>query len=77
MSWEKFIVFLFVPKIIRIFAENRRRQTMEQVKTREEFLERFEAAKQRKRDMVAKMKEEMTIECEKRTGKKPTSFFVL
>lgn len=50
---------------------------MEQVKTREEFLERFEAAKQRKRDMVAKMKEEMTIECEKRTGKKPTSFFVL
>lgn len=46
-------------------------------KTREEFLDRFEAAKQRKREMVAKMKEEMTIECEKRYGKKPTSFFVL
>lgn len=50
---------------------------MEQVRTREEFLAKFEAAKQRKRDMVDKMKEEMTIECLKRTGKKPTSFFVL
>ncbi len=47
------------------------------IKTREEFLDRFEAAKQRKREMVAKMKEEMTIECEKRYGKKPNSFFVL
>lgn len=50
---------------------------MEQVRTREEFLAKFEAAKQRKRDMVDKMKEEMTIECLKRTSKKPTSFFVL
>lgn len=50
---------------------------MGQIRTREEFLQKFEAAKQKKRDMVAKMKEEMTIEYEKRTGKKPTSFFVL
>lgn len=57
--------------------KTRRRRAMEQARSREEFLEKFEAAKQRKRDMVAKMKEEMTIECVKRTGKKPTSFFVL
>ena len=44
---------------------------------REDFLRKFEDAKQRKHEMVEKMKEEMTIECEKRTGKKPTSFFVL
>jgi len=50
---------------------------MAQVRTREEFLAKFEAAKQRKRDMVEKMKEEMIIECEKRYGNRPTSFFVL
>jgi len=44
---------------------------------RGDFLRKFEDAKQRKHEMVEKMKEEMTIECEKRTGKKPTSFFVL
>lgn len=44
---------------------------------REDFLRKFEDAKQRKHEMVEKMKEEMTIECEKRNGKKPTSFFVL
>lgn len=50
---------------------------MEQIATREEFLKRFEAAKQRKHEMVEKMKEDMTLECEKRTGKRPKSFFVL
>ena len=45
---------------------------MEQTRTREEFLQKFEKAKQRKREMVEKM-----IEAEERTGKKPTSFFVL
>ena len=45
--------------------------------TREDFLRKFEDAKQRKHAMVEKMKEEMTIECEKRIGKKPTSFYVL
>jgi hypothetical protein len=50
---------------------------MEQTRTREEFLQKFEKAKQRKREMVEKMKEEMMIEAEERTGKKPTSFFVL
>lgn len=47
------------------------------IKTREDFLNRFEAAKQRKRETVERMKEDMIIECEKRTGKRPTSFFVL
>lgn len=50
---------------------------MGNIESREEILKRFEVDKQRKQDMVAKMKEEMTIECLKRTGKKPTSFFVL
>ena len=50
---------------------------MEQVRTREEFLQKFEQAKQRKHYMVEKMKEEMIIECEKRYGNRPTSFFVL
>ena len=45
--------------------------------TREDFIRKKKDAKQRKHAMVEKMKEEMTIECEKRIGKKPTSFFVL
>lgn len=50
---------------------------MDAIKSREEFLVKFEAAKQRKREMVAKMQEELAVECENRIGKKPTSFFVL
>lgn len=50
---------------------------MEQERSREDFLKRFEAARKRKHEMVEKMKEDMTLECEKRTGKRPKSFFVL
>ena len=50
---------------------------MEQIRTREEFLRKFEAAKQRKRQIVAQMKEDITVEYEKIHGEKPKSFFVL
>lgn len=67
--------------ILLIFATDRyiKQSVMEAntLQKREDFLRKFEDAKQRKHEMVEKMKEEMTIECEKRTGKKPTSFFVL
>ena len=50
---------------------------MEQTKTKEKFLKRFEAAKLRKQEMVEKMKEDITLEYEKIHGEKPKSFFVL
>lgn len=45
--------------------------------TREEFFRRLEISRQRKQQTVEQMKEDLTIESLKRTGKKPTSFFVL
>jgi hypothetical protein len=50
---------------------------MEKMNTQEDFLKRFEAAKQRKHEMVEKMKEDITVEYEKIHGEKPKSFFVL
>lgn len=38
---------------------------------------RFKEAKERKRVIVEELKEELTESYEQRTGKKPTSFFVL
>ena len=45
--------------------------------TREDFLKRFEADRQRKYEMVEKMKEDITVEYEKIHGEKPKSCFVL
>lgn len=47
------------------------------VRTRPEALARFKAAKERKRVVVEELKKELTDRYEKRTGQKPTSFFVL
>lgn len=38
---------------------------MEKMNTKEDFLKRFEAAKQRKHEMVENMKEDITVEYEK------------
>jgi ribosomal protein S21 len=45
--------------------------------TREEALKRFKEARERKRIVVEELKQELSESCERRTGKKPTSFFVL
>ena len=50
---------------------------MEKMNTKEDFLKRLETAKQRKHEMVEKMKEDITVEYEKIHGEKPKSFFVL
>jgi hypothetical protein len=47
------------------------------VRTRPEAIARFKAAKDRKRIVVEELKKELSESYEKRTGKKPTSFFVL
>lgn len=47
------------------------------MRTRPEAIARFKAARERKRAVVEELKKELTESCEKRTGKKPTSFFVL
>ncbi|WP_262279990.1 hypothetical protein [Hallella absiana] len=47
------------------------------VRTRPEAIARFKAAKERKRIVVEELKKELSESFEKRTGKKPTSFFVL
>ena len=41
---------------------------MEKMNTKEDFLKRFEAAKQRKHEMVENMKEDITVEYEKIHG---------
>lgn len=50
---------------------------MEQIKTREEFLKRLEASKQRKHVVVEQMKEDIIVEYERIHGEKPKSSFVL
>jgi len=50
---------------------------MEKRNSRENILARFEAARQRKREVTDELKKELEESYEKRTGKKPTSFFVL
>ncbi|MDD6552692.1 MAG: hypothetical protein PUF37_03770 [Prevotellaceae bacterium] len=45
--------------------------------TKEEAFKRFKEARDRKRLVVEELKKELSESCEKRTGKKPTSFFVL
>lgn len=47
------------------------------IQTRPDAIARFKAAKERKRKVVEELKEELTESYEKRTGKAPTSFFVL
>lgn len=59
------------------FAADIVHNKMEQLNTRENFLKKFAAAKQRKQEMVEKMKEDITVEYEKIHGEKPKKFFVL
>jgi hypothetical protein len=45
--------------------------------TREEALMRFQKARQKKRDCIARLEKSMKAEYEKRTGKKAEYFFAL
>ena len=44
---------------------------------REEALARFQKARQKKRDCIARLKKSMRADYEKRTGKTPDYFFAL
>ena len=45
--------------------------------TKEEALARFQQARQKKRDCIARLEKSMKADYEKRTGKTPNYFFAL
>lgn len=45
--------------------------------TKEDVLARFQEARQRKRDCIARLEKSMKADYEKRTGKSPDYFFAL
>lgn len=70
-QFQRLFVFLHVEEILK----GKIMKTT--VRTRPEAIARFKAAKERKRVIVEELKKELSERYEKRTGQKPTSFFVL
>ena len=62
-------------KIVCIFANVKTKKSA--MTTKEDVLARFQEARQRKRDCIARLEKSMKADYEKRTGKSPDYFFAL